>query len=274
MSKDFNAIISKAKEQPLETAEITNSLISSYIVSPVLNLGIAGFEFDIFEEHKSELQADITDHFVEDNSTRQDHIAIKPELFTLRGFVGELVDRRAGAKSTITELAEKLTIINSYIPVVTGFAKQLNKTIKSNKVSVIDSIDESIGTGVDLYQAYKELNPPDSKQAKAYNFFKALWKSKQLVSVDTPFGFLSNYAIQNIITTQGDNAYITDFSVTLKEFRTVSTQLVDFDTKKTQGRLRNQKVEEVNQGTANGVERNSSVLFDLKEGGKSFLKIN
>jgi hypothetical protein len=211
MSKDFNA---------LETAEITNNLVNKYIVTPVVNLGIAGFEFDIFEEHKSELQAEITDHFVEDNSTRQDHIAIKPERFTLerftlRGFVGELVDRQAGAKSEITELAEKLTIINSYIPVVTGFAKQLNKTIEANKVSVVDSVDETIGTGVDLFQAYKELNPPDTLQAKGYNFFQALFRAKQLISVETPFGFKSDYAIENVIATQGDNKYISEFSVQL-----------------------------------------------------------
>lgn len=253
MSKDFNT---------LETAEITNNLVNKYAVSPVVNLGIAGFEFDIFEEHKSELQAEITDHFVEDNSTRQDHIAIKPERFTLRGFVGELVDRQAGAKSEVTELAEKLTIINSYIPVVTGFAKQLNETIESNKVNVVDSIDQTIGTGVDLYQAFKELNPPDNAQARAYNFFKALYNAKQLVSVDSPFGFLSDYAIENIITTQGDNAYIMDFSITLKEFRTTTTELVDFDIKKTQGRLTNQNAEEVDQGTANGTKRNSSLIFD------------
>jgi hypothetical protein len=253
MSKDFNT---------LETAEVTNNLVNKFVVSPVVNLGIAGFEFDIFEEHKSELQAEITDHFVEDNSTRQDHIAIKPERFTLRGFVGELVDRQAGSKSEVTELAEKLTIINSYIPVVTGFATQLNRTIESNKVSVVDSVDQIIGTGVDLFQAYKELNPPDTAQAKAYNFFKALYTAKQLVSVETPFGFLSDYAIENIITTQGDNRYITDFSVTLKEFRTTTTELVDFDVKKTQGRLTNQSAEELDQGTANGTQRNSSFAFD------------
>ena len=105
----------------LETADITNNLINNFVVSPVVNLGIAGFQFDIFEEHKSELQAEITDHFVEDNSTRQDHIAIKPERFTLRGFVGELVETKSDPKSEVTELAEKLTIINDYIPTITGF---------------------------------------------------------------------------------------------------------------------------------------------------------
>lgn len=259
MTKTFSA------ETALNAADTTNNLVNKFVVSPIVNLGIAGFEFDIFEEHKSELQAEITDHFVEDNSTRQDHIAIKPERFTLRGFVGELVDRQAEPKSEIAELAEKLTIINSYIPVVTGAARQLNSLITDSGRTKEQFIEQSVGTGVDLFQAYKELNPPDTAQAKAYNFFKALFDAKQLVAVDTPFGFKSDFAIENVISIQGDNAFITDFAVILKEFREVSTELVDVDVKKAQGRAGNQQAEEVDQGTANGSpEDSSSVLFDLK----------
>lgn len=256
MSRDLPSV-----ESTLNAADTTNNLVNKFVVSPIVNLGIAGFAFDIFEEHKSELTANITDHFVEDNSTRQDHIAILPEKFTLRGFVGEVVDERAEPKSEIAELTEKLTIINSYIPVVTGAARQLNSLITDSGRTKEELIEQSIGTGVDLFQAYKELNPPDTKQAKAYNFFQALFNAKQLVAVDTPFGFKSDFAIENVISIQGDNKYITDFAVVLKEFRVASTQLVDFDAKQAQGRAANQKAEEVDQGTTNGVPRNASVAF-------------
>jgi hypothetical protein len=253
---------------PLNALDTTNQLVNKFVVSPIVNLGIAGFAFDIFEEHKSEQKAEITDHFVESNSTIQDHIAIKPEKFTLRGFIGELVDTSASPKSSVAEIAEKLTIINSYLPVVTGAAKQVNSLLTSNKASTADAVGQSVGTGVDLFQAYKTLNPPDTRQAKAFNFFQALFKAKQLVSVDTPFGFISDYAIENVVAIQGDNAYISDFTVVLKEFRTASTQLVDFDTKKNQGRAGNQKAETTDQGTANGTKRNSSLAFDgLKKAG-------
>lgn len=247
----------------LKTADTTNELVGKFIVSPVVNLGIAGFEFDIFEEHKVELQSDITDHFVEDNSTIQDQISIKPRRVTLRGFVGELVDERTAPKSEVTELAEKLTIINSYIPVITGAARQLQNTIQEGNLTTESGITDAVGTGVDLFQAYKELNPPDSKQAKAYNFFQALFNAKQLVSVDTPFGFMKDMAIENIISIQGDNAYITDFAVTLKEFRTAETKLVDFDSNKNQGRTSGQKSEEKDQGVAQGVKKNISAAKNL-----------
>ena len=32
----------------LNNAELTNNLVNKFIVSPVVNLGIAGFAFDIF----------------------------------------------------------------------------------------------------------------------------------------------------------------------------------------------------------------------------------
>jgi hypothetical protein len=252
----------------LNAAGTTNQLVNKFIVSPIVNLGIAGFAFDIFEEHKVELQAEITDHFVEDNSTVQDHIAIKPDRVTLRGFVGELIDDTADPKSTAQELAEKLTIINSYIPVVTNAAKQLNSAVTAGKASTVDGVEQSVGAGVDLFQAYKELNPPDTRQAKAYNFIKALFQAKQLVSIDTPFGFMPDMAIENVVTLQADNKYITDFAVTLKKFRQVTTELVDFDIKKNQGRASNQKSDTKDQGTANGVQRNSSFAFDgLKAAG-------
>lgn len=245
----------------LNAADTTNNLVGKFVVSPVLNLGVAGFEFDIFEEHKSEKQAEITDHFVEDNSTIQDHIAIKPEKITLRGFVGELVEQRADPKSEITEIAEKLTVINSYIPVVTGAARQLRNQIQEGNLTTVNGVEDAVGTGVDLFQAYKELNPPNTKQAKAFNFFKALFEAKQLVAVDTPFGFFSDMAIENMVSIQGNNAYIMDFAITLKKFRTADVQLVDFDTKKRQGRAANQVAEEKDQGTAKGKQEDSSLLF-------------
>lgn len=246
----------------LNQADTANQLVNKYVVSPVVGLGIAGFAFDIFEEHKVELISDITDHFVEDNSAIQDHIANKPLKFTLRGFVGEVIEEKAEPKSDIQELTEKLTTINSYIPAITGAARQVNDLIKNrNTNSTAENVSDAVGTGVDLFKTFKELNPPDSRQAKAYNFFKALRDAKQLLGVDTPFGFVRDMAIENLTAVQSDNAYITDFAVTLKQIRTAKTQLVDFDKTQYQGRANNQKAEEADQGKAEGVKVRSASLL-------------
>ena len=117
-----------------------------------------------------------------------------------------------------------------------------------------------MGTGVDLFQAFQQLNPPDTKQAAAYNFFKALYNANQLVSVETPYNFFSDMAIENVIAIQSNNRFISDFSITLKKIRTVETQFVTFDSSKYQGRGAQQRSEEKDQGKVKGTTRNISFL--------------
>src|SRR5260221_4663943 len=47
------------------------------------------FIFDYEGEQSLSLEADITDHFIEDNTSIQDHIALKPVRITTHGFIGE-----------------------------------------------------------------------------------------------------------------------------------------------------------------------------------------
>ena len=260
-----------AQENLIQNTENLNNLVSKYVVSPVARLGIAGFEFDIFTQHKAEIRSDITDHFVEDNSTRQDHIALPAKMYTLRGFVGELKTEPEAEKNQFQEIGEKLTTLNSYLPIVTNSAKQVNNLLTGEKESTAQTVDESVEAGINLFQAYKQLNPPDTEQAKAYNFFVALRDGKQLVSIDTPFGFIPDLAIENIIAVQDNNKYIMDFTITLKEFRKVSTEFASFDPKKnkSQGRAENQKAEEREQGQATGL---ASTLKNLKESGLNTIK--
>ena len=47
--------------------------------------------FDYIQDETSTVSADITDNWVESNYTLQDHIAIKPRIYRLRGCVGEVL---------------------------------------------------------------------------------------------------------------------------------------------------------------------------------------
>lgn len=53
--------------------------------------GIGGFLFDIPGDEWVQLTSDITDHYVENNTSIQDQIALQPEQITVKGFVAELV---------------------------------------------------------------------------------------------------------------------------------------------------------------------------------------
>lgn len=257
--KSFTSAISSV-DNITKTADIGANLVGKYVVSPIANLGLAGLSFDIFEEQSIELSADVTDHYTEQNFAVQDNIANKPLVCTLRGFVAEQVAERAEPKGEFVELAKRLTTIVSYVPVVTQQARQVNNLLTGQKEDKKKLLDDSIGTGVDLFKAFKELNPPKTKQAKAYNFLKALYDAKQLVGVDTPFGFLKNMAIQNIVIRQGTNSFQSDLSVTLKQIRFATTKLVEFDSNQYQNRTNNQRAEVKNKGKVEGKKVDRSIL--------------
>ena len=116
-----------------------------------------------------------------------------------------------------------------------------------------DTLTKATNSGVDIFKAYKDLNPPDGEQAKAFNFFKAMRDSRQLVAIDTPWGFFNNLEIKGLTALQGaDSESVTDFSLTLKEFRTTNTLFVDFEFDDKQGRNAIQSASQEDQGRAQG----------------------
>ena len=236
----------------LDTA---TQLTNQYVISPIANLGIAGFAFTTKREYRSELKANITDNYNEKNIAIQDNIALEPEIFTLSGYIGEVSVLTTKPKlGGLKSLAQQLTTIAGYLPTITDAAKQLQNAVTSNKSGMQDYLDASLGTGIDLYNTFKKLNPPKTVQAKAYNFLLALRNSRSLVAFDTPYGFKSNYAIMNIVMIQPENTDTkSDIEITLKEIRFAYTSIVPFDASQYQGRSIQQNQPTQNQGSTQGV---------------------
>src|ERR1017187_61499 len=70
-------------------------------------------------EQTVHIECDITDNFVEDNTAIQDQIAIKPEVITTHGFIGDLNDVPPNKSLAIAQVAaQKLQAINGFFPVV------------------------------------------------------------------------------------------------------------------------------------------------------------
>lgn len=243
-------------DDAVDSAEMFNEYVNKWVVSPLANLGggIAGFVFDIMGEEKIEMTADATDHYVEKNVAMQDHIAVKPTMITLRGYVGEKVYKTTKDPSKVQELGKKLTTITGFLPIITDTAKSLQQSAADAKKSPLDAVDAGIGAGVDIYGAFKKLQKPKTKQAQAFYFFKSLMNSKQLVAVDTPQGgFYNKMAIIALTAVQPENTQmVTDFSITLKEIRQATTKLKIYDPQKEQGRAKAQKSAEIDKGKSFG----------------------
>jgi len=266
----FNTNTTFTPDNLLNVVDTTSNLVNQYVVSPLVNLGVAGFVFDISDETRLDLTADITDHYAEDNSAIQDHIAIRPDRITLRGYVGELVYRTEKPAGTAQKLTEKIATINSYVPVLTAATRQVQNAITGQKTGTTDYFKAGLASAENLYAAFKTLNPPKTKQAQALNFFRALFNARQLVSLETPWTFYSSMAIESISVIQpADTKDVSDFSITLKKIRTADVKFVAFDPKKYQGRTLGQASEVEDKGRANGkkvsTSDSESILFKLRE---------
>lgn len=213
----------------VSNVQILLDSVNQYVVRPVNAFGLGGFVFDIEGETKVDLSTEITDHFLEDNSTIQDHIAIKPKKITLKSFVGELTFRQDDETETFVQRAvRKLTTVAAYAPPLTQAAQQAlnarealeNIDFDTGKDAIKNLFESrSINRLTDYWAAAKNIIS-GSRQQQAFMYFKALMEQKILVSLQTPFEFVNNMAIESITAIQDESSrYISDFSITLKQMR-------------------------------------------------------
>lgn len=241
--------------------KITSSL-SSYIVRASGLFGISGFIFDIDGDSKITLQNNITDNFIEDNSVLNDHIATLPQSVTLTRYVGELVNRTGEdeAKTQAAALATNLAPIAAFLPVLVSSGKNaISDLADGNPVDT-----EALSSVDNLYSLFQNLNPSATAQQKAYIYFKALSDERVLVSLQTPFGYYRNMAIETIIATQGEDSQdISEFQITLKQVRFASITTVPFNPDKFQSRAKNQNAPKTKNGKASGQKKNKSLAASL-----------
>ncbi|MCK5611973.1 hypothetical protein KAR91_59435 [Candidatus Pacearchaeota archaeon] len=230
------------------------------VVKPDNFNGFGGFVFDITENDSIQLQSDITDHFIEDNSAINDHIAIKPENVTVTGFTGELISREPQAISLLQPIADKLELISEYIPV---FPAPLIQAYLSAKTA-INTINEAAQGVEDLYSLFTNNNPEDkgTNQSKAFSFFYSMWSSREIFTVDTPFKTFTNMAIENMEVIQGDTVTSSEFTITFKKLRFATASVVNNN----QGRRINQLGDLLNKGNTRGDVKAQSLLTTIAEG--------
>lgn len=257
---DSSNIFDDATEYAKENITQFSDAINKYFVAPHDNYGIGGFLFDISGDQTVNLSAEITDHTIEDNSQIQDHITIKPKKITLRGYVGELVYKdAAGFSGFVSKLTSKLSAITGLAPNLTKGMDQYigevnalaNKgdyyyNLLSNKLSGISSI-------WDFFNGKDDAST--TNQQKAFKYFSNLMQNKILVSVQTPFEYFNNMAIESIVALQREESGdISDFSITLKQITKAQVKLVAYNpAKDVTGR-----VQELNEETAQDLQGRAS----------------
>lgn len=217
------------------------------------------------------IESDITDHYIEDNTSIQDQIALRPIVITTHGFIGELNDVAPSFLQPIQNIANKLTIISAYTPSLSvtaliAYAEafqlyQVAQNLETTAISAWSSLSGSggenvigssgIGSTVNLNTGQVSNN--QTKQQTAFQQFFAYWNNRNLFTVQTPWAVFQNMAIQSVRAVQdADTRMITDFQVRFKMIRIASTATTTGTLAQIlQGRLNAQASGTVDLGTNN-----------------------
>lgn len=184
--------------------------------------GIAGFLADIVEDDGSELESDIPDYYVEDNTPAQDIIALRPEVVTVSFSVAELV-RIIPSVPAVGTPQNPLQLIQGYLPTQSPGAAAVLAQAQANIAKNGGAI-ASAQTFYGYYKAQSPQSPNQTRQSQAYGFFYQLWKGRERFSVETPWGIFTNMAILSLSARQGpESKSVTQFEITFKKIRTVSS---------------------------------------------------
>lgn len=193
------------------------------------------FLFHYEGEQTVGLESDITDHFIEDNTAVQDQIALKPEIITTHGFIGELNDIPPKALAIVKTIADKLTAIVAYTPVVTETAQlaysealllyQVAQNAVNAAISTWSSITgEGNGQAVIGSSGIALSEAPQNKQQVAFQQFYGWWRNRTLFTVQTPWAVFQNMAIKSLRAIQdAETNVISDFELSFKMIRVAQT---------------------------------------------------
>lgn len=270
----------------LSTATTTATALSNLIlVSPQKNIGylptqrgnqslnVETLLFNYEGEQRVNLKSDVTDHFIEDNTAINDQVALRPEVIRAVGYVGELNDVTPAVLQALRLAAEKLTIVNAYLPNISATALiayntaaqvyQLAEIASQNAVASWNSINNARtrGTAGQLNEigstGIVKDNGNQTKQQKMFQQFYGYWRSKTLFKVQTPWAIFENCIIEDLVAIQDEQTnVITDFEVMFKMLRFAKTQDVssEFNSSNAQGRTINQSAQVVDLGTQSPVQ--------------------
>lgn len=246
------------------------------------NIGIL---FDYIQDETSTVEAEITDNWVESNWTYQDHIAIKPRIYRVRGCVGEVIHENISAYlNTFDDFKQKHPVFQKTMGVVNGIS-MFSGTVSNYTqaaMNLVEQVESSIDRYKNIYNNFTKSNQIRGKrQATLYETLVYMMQNRVPVKLTKlAFGeeispksypYDKQFFIQSVSARQGDNAFISDIEVVIKEIRIAVTTLTKVDSSQYAGFEAVAKTEQSNTGTANGEEVEKVGLDKAKESVKKYI---
>lgn len=202
--------------------------------------------FDYIDDETLTTEAAITDNFISQNYAIQDHIAIKPKIYRLRGCVGEVVYRNpTDLKNWFTNLAENNPILKKTVectkPIVaiSGIVSNYTQTA----INIALQLESSYDRYKKMFYDFIDPNPYTNKrQQEVVSMFNYILQNRIPVTLTNlkfdyyseglENSYKSEYYVQSVSSHQGDNAFITDIEITIKEVRKATTKTSKLDKNK------------------------------------------
>lgn len=201
------------------TGSLIANLTKAFIVSPTnAPPGVNGYVFDVIDDEEVSLNSDITDSYIETNTAIQDHIALRPVKFSLHGFVGELASLLITEEEELVGIVQQLLSPQQLLPNWNAQDFQFySQLIASSTKS-----QEAINALTSAASLISQLIPTLTQQQQAYATFYGFWSNRVLCTIQTPYGLLTNMAIESVRALQtGQTRIISDFQVTFKQIKQI-----------------------------------------------------
>lgn len=249
-----------------------DSALNAIIVTSAGKTGVSGFVFDIPSGESLELDSDISEHYTENGSYIADHMICKPVIYKTGGFIGNLVytmPQSGSVEYTADQITNRLASVNAYLGPFTSQATQIAAAIVSQVSYVANQAEALKKKATNLINYISGNDSTENPQQSAYKQLRALWKSKQIVSVQTPWEYFDKMLIKSIVSSHDDKSdSYTEFSISLQEARFADTEVTSFDNNISAPASDIQATAAENKGKVSGqTKNNNSVLYNIQQNG-------
>ena len=187
-------------------------------------------------ENLAHLQSDVTDHYIEDNTTIQDQVALKPEKVAVHGFIGELNDVFPVGVPNNGQISAILPNVPAFVSAFTtsgqnsiNQAAAAYKTAQSatdTAVSAWGALSGASSNTVIGSSGIVSKGLGQNLQQAVFQQFYLYWRSRTLFTVQTPWAVFANMIIEELRAQQEESTrVITDFYISFKMMRFSTTFL-------------------------------------------------
>lgn len=190
---------------------------------------------DVLGTETLEINSDVTEYYVENNTWYNDNISVKPQVYRLQGEIGELYWYNKDRKQNyVGYVNQKLMPIAEFAPVRSAIGQQF--------MDDVTKIQSYLEVGANLWDRISNMQTGFNRQQIAYAELNKIFTARAPITVRTPWANKKVVITSAILTQPEHTTDKTQLNMTYKEFRETQMSSVKFNASDYRGR-----VEESNQ---------------------------